>query len=115
LIPRPELIVSKDSPYQRFWYNSSEFSLVLTPLEAAKALLEKEGYTITITPPKPKLSGDVVLYKLPGSDTISCRTEREWDKFTTAGKQARTILAIVHWTEGDGLTVPLVGDADSMV
>jgi hypothetical protein len=93
---------------------SNDYILLPTPLEAAKAFLEKEGYTIT--PPKPKLTGKVYLYSHPVSGfSHSLTTEELAGRDPTDGHSGTKLIAVLDWTEGDGLTVPLVGDADSMV
>lgn len=61
----------------------------------AKALLEEKGFTVT--PPKPKLTGQVIVYRNKKNGDISitgnAHYPREyWDE-----------IAIVDWTEGDGL------------
>jgi hypothetical protein len=70
-----------------------------TPIDKAKDLLEKAGYTIT--PPRSKLTGKVVIWSFhekPSGPPFASSDQNYID-----GKD-KTILAIVNWTEGDGLT-----------
>lgn len=68
------------------------------PVADAKALLEKEGYTIT--PPRPKMTGKAVVWtfkeQVMGSPFIS-----SFQNYMSG--EDKVILAIVDWTEGDGL------------
>lgn len=64
--------------------------------EAIK-LLEAAGYTIT--PPKPPLTGELYIYQHKGTEEI-LPSKTQWNMaLNPAWKQ----LAIVPWTEGQGL------------
>ena len=71
-----------------------------TSLEKAKEILEAAGYSII--PPKPKLTGKVVVYTY--DDEVYVVTEKEFNhRNASSGKHLRKVIAIVDWTEGDGL------------
>jgi hypothetical protein len=80
-------------------------------LDKAKDVLEKNGYTIT--PPKPKLAGRVVIYCW-NHDYKNWRSveEEAWDKSFrwTPDRHDLQRIAIVDWEEGQGLTRTTEGD-----
>lgn len=82
------------------WWEEEWFSLAASVETEAIKLLTEAGYTVT--PPKPKLTGTVVVYQTPGG--VYTITKTEWDKWSNQERKARTILALLNWTEGDGLT-----------
>lgn len=94
---RMDLLAPDGSTINFVWYRN--YDLVLSVEDEAKQLLEAAGYTIT--PPKPKLAGQVVIYKFNGHLGLS--SKESYDNFYNSQKDARKPLAIVDWTEGQGL------------
>lgn len=67
--------------------------------EAAVKLLEERGYAVT--PPPEPLKGKVVVYQGKASGTTYSAIIRDLDIIKNNG---HTILAIVDWTEGQGIS-----------
>lgn len=85
--------------YENF-YSSLYFELAISAEDEAKKVLEALGYTVT--PPKPKETGEVIVYRyLPNGKYYSYDTET-WEKYKN--NTNRVVIARVKWTEGDGLT-----------
>lgn len=63
-------------------------------------LLKSLGYEVV--EPKPKLSGKIVIYSHFGH--IHAYTEHSWKSYGyDEDTKGRTVLAVLDWTEGDGL------------
>lgn len=82
--------------------NPSSFELIVEkthlPLyseEIAMSFLQEKGYTVT--PPSPKLSGKLYVYKASSGGAYGY-PEKVSDILNWS------LLAVVDWTEGDGLT-----------
>lgn len=87
---------------ESFGFYKFRFKDETEAISDAKSLLEKEGYTIT--PPKPKLQGEVVVYK--NSDGVWCMIKDQWDRLSQGGYvKHNTVLSIVPWIEGQGLSI----------
>jgi hypothetical protein len=71
-----------------------------TPIDEAKNLLEKAGYTIT--PPKPKLTGKVVVWSFDENPSKGSPFVSSLENYVDG--EDKIIFATVDWTEGDGLT-----------
>lgn len=71
---------------------------VFLPMDKAAKLLEEAGYTVT--PPKPKLTGNSYVYRHTRGQGV-CLMEGEWRNAKVADYE---LIAIVPWTEGDGIT-----------
>ncbi len=86
-------------------YEHDEINLKLIsnadPIADAKVTLEAAGYTIT--PPKPKETGLVVVYRsIASGHTFNCAKD-DWYNLSDYHKKKQQLLAILPWTEGDGL------------
>lgn len=84
------------------WLEKEGFFVAPDASKAAE-LLNLEGYTVT--PPPEPLKGKVVLYYINSGKKkcIYSKAKDAWDSTSTGYKNSRTIIAIVDWTEGDGL------------
>lgn len=88
--------------------SSFELGVPLTPAEQAIKLLEAEGWTKasdgSLSPPKPKLTGEVVVYrhKTTGNNIHYTASKDVWDRYRYTGDYY-TLIAIIPWTEGQGL------------
>lgn len=83
------------------WLRWREKELELVSLEdEAKSLLSSLGYTITS--PKPKKTGEVIIYRNANKEIWSA-TADHWNAWGPKTKNSLTIIARVKWTEGDGL------------
>lgn len=82
---------------------ASQYELEPDTTSEAISLLTSLGYDIT--PPKPKLTGEIVVYRYNLDNIVRHVTRENWNNnFTKSDKDKRPILAILPWTEGDGVT-----------
>lgn len=91
--------------YENTWYNDTRFLLVpkTTPLplyseEQAVSFLTEKGYAVT--PPPEPLKGEVIVFKVPGGEVFHVN-RKIWE--TCYNKAGNKILAVLGWTEGQGL------------
>lgn len=74
--------------------------LPLYSTEDAVKWLEERGYAVT--PPPEPLKGEVIIYRNNLGEVWST-TKDHWNKWNASLRETVTILAIVPWTEGDGI------------
>jgi len=77
-----------------------KFDLV-SPIDEAKATLEAAGYTIT--PPKPKLTGWVNIYRITDDNIFSGTIYSSKEVADAADETGYPRIATIQFTEGDGL------------
>lgn len=82
---------------QSFRFKESWIVAALTNEEKAQELLEQAGYTVL--PPKPKLTGSFDIVRSSRNGVVAA--------YKSEGREVRhkswELIAIVPWTEGDGL------------
>lgn len=79
--------------------NSHDWVFKTTPIEEAQKLLTEAGFTVT--PPPPKLTGKVAVYKY-GSGTYAT-DYNSYEAWGASAKASYPLVAVLDWTEGDGL------------
>ena len=71
--------------------------------EQAVSFLREKGYEVK-EPPKPR-KGKIIIYQYKtGNGSVTyAKNKTEWDSKSQFYRDARTIIAIVDWTEGQGI------------
>lgn len=86
--------------HEKYWELVEPTYFPLYSEEAAVKLLTERGYEVK-APPEP-LKGKVVIYRSAEGQTWAALKER-WDQWNFHCKKGYTIIAIIDWTEGQGI------------